>query len=215
MDDNFIKFISSQFIKKSKVLDQSVCFCGSEKNFLSCCKVKVSAWIPNEYKESVLGLVANRRYHVNKDDIAFIPKQFAKRFFEKWSSCTNPYCENKVTVDSHIYGQKHIEKYLEGSKCKIRNFYDRTDSFFTECNTGKQITYKLFCESCEQLFQNIDQPDHFVFENNNVLLHLLRTQAYQYQFVRMDLALNHQFHLVLQEPLEINRNNFNGTPMLR
>lgn len=210
MNDSFIKFINNQFIDKSGVLENSLCFCGSEEAFLSCCKAKVNTWIPDEYKKNFLGLAANKDYNVNKNDIAFILKLFEKHFFDKWDSCTNPYCCSKKTIDSHIFGRKHTEKYLVGSKCNIRNFYNKSKGHFVEVDTGKSITYKLFCKSCEQLFNKIDKPDHFVFADNNALLHILRTQAYQYQFARMDLAFNHQFHLALQVPLEIDRKNFSG-----
>jgi hypothetical protein len=210
VDDNFIKFINNQFIDKSGVVENSLCFCGSEEVFLSCCKIKVNTWISDEYKKDFLGLAANKGYNVNKNDIAFILKLFEKHFFNEWDSCSNPYCGSKETINSHIFGKKHTEKYLVGSKCKIRNFYNKSEGHFIVVDTGKSITYKLFCKSCEQLFGKIDEPNHSVFADNNAFLHILRTQAYQYQFARMDLAFNHQFHLALQVPLEIDRKNFNG-----
>ena len=202
--------INNVLIKKTNLFDAAPCFCASQKNFLNCCKQEANFWISDIYVRSLIEFVNSQNWHVSKIPFLLGKNSFEDYYLKSHDSCARPCCKNKKTVNSHVYGKKHVEKYLTGNLCKTHNPYKDSVDFFADTNTGKDITYRIFCESCELLFASIDSPVHDAGEESNAFLHLLRTQAYQYQYIRWDLALAHQFILGIKGVVEIERNKSTG-----
>ena len=202
--------INNVLIKYANAADSTTCFCGSNKLFQNCCKNEPNYWIPDVFVESLIKFVQSQNRQVNRIPFLLGRDNFEDYYLQSHDSCARPNCVSRKTVNSHVYGKRHIEKYLTGNLCKIHNPYKDSVDFFTETHTGTGITYRIFCESCEKLFSHIDDPNHDIALGNNYFLHLLRTQAYQYQYCRWDLALSHQVILGIKGVIEIERNKFTG-----
>ena len=211
LTDKELSDVNNLLIKHSKISDKDLCFCGSGVYFSDCCEDKPNFWIPDDYVKSLIGFARSKNWKVT--DVPFLvgSGSFEDYYIESHDLCARPDCGNKTTCNSHIYGRRHIEKYLEGTVCKIHNPYSISDDYFSEVGTKKEITFKIFCEDCDNnVFSNIDNPDHDINNVKNTFLHLLRTQSYQYQFVRQDLALSHQLILGIKGVVETERNKSIG-----
>jgi len=192
--------INYVLVEHTKLDDTSPCFCGTRKLFSDCCKTKPNFWISNTYVESLTKFAKSQNWNVTKDKmVSFLVGKngFEGNYLATHDVCARPDCDNKITCNSHVYGKRHIEKYLEDLKCKIHNPYVLSEDYFSKVGTKREITFRIFCSSCDSsIFSNIDDPDHDIFNDKNIFLHLLRTQSYQYQYVRQDLALSHQLFLM-------------------
>lgn len=199
--------INNILINKTSISDSSPCYCGNNKKFSNCCKIKSNHWSANtNFNNKVVDFLKSKNWnHITKQEILFLLPEFQKYYLESLYMCSRPGCTNKPTINSHVYGKKHIEKYLLTSQCKIHNSYSNSINYFDKTNTGKPITYRIFCKKCEQLFKDIDNQDHDIINEYNCFLHFLRTQSYQYQITRFDLAFAHQFILSTKAIIEIER----------
>lgn len=212
LTDKELSDINNLLIKKTNIFDTSLCFCGSNKNFSDCCETESNSWsAKTDFSKELVKFLNSKDWNdITNEDIVFLLPKFQKYYLGSLDTCSRPRCTNKPTVNSHVYGRKHIEKYLLNNKCKIHNPYSRESDNFETSDTGKQITYRIFCDKCEQLFKEVDNPDHDVLEVYNGFLHLLRTQSYQYQASRFELSFSHQFTLWIKGVIETERQKATG-----
>ncbi|MFA5997555.1 MAG: hypothetical protein WC791_03655 [Candidatus Paceibacterota bacterium] len=212
LNDKELSDINNILISKTNISDSSHCFCGSNKEFSDCCKTEPNSWsIKTSFDKELVDFLKSKDWNkVDNQDILFLLPKFKKYYLESFDMCARPGCSNKTTVNSHVYGKKHVEKYLTNNKCKIPNINSSETEYFNVVDTGKPITYRIFCNTCEQLFENIDNPEHDILDDQNAFLHILRTQSYQYQYCRFDLAFAHQFILYIKGVLETERHKNTG-----
>ena len=201
--------INKWLIKSAELSDNARCFCGAGTNFSDCCKNKPNFWISDSYVKSLIGFIKSQNWNVTTDKIiSFLVGRngFENYYLKSYDLCARPDCVNSTTRNSHVYGKKHIEKHLKDTNCKINNPYKTNYDYFSSVGIKKEITFRIFCENCDHdIFASIDNPNHDIRSGKNILLHLLRTQAYQYQYTRRDLALSHQFVLGIKGIIETER----------
>ncbi len=168
--------INAILVRKTEVSKDSSCFCVSGKKFSSCCRSSPNFWLTDKFKDTLLGFIKSKNWVVDEESVSFIFPTFEKLYLDRLDLCARPNCGSKTTINSHVYGKKHIQGYLNGIKCRIHNPYSTSRNFFNETHTGRELTYRIFCKKCDsELFRNIDNPRQNTKNENNQFLHLLRT----------------------------------------
>jgi len=184
--------VNGLLIKQTGIKVGDLCFCGSGKNYETCCDRKPSYWLTDEYLNKLISFSKNKNFHISNAFPTTFLSQLELVFSEQFDICAIPGCLNKC-IHSHIFGKALLEKYFDSNVCKWYAINDYGIKELVPVGIKKEIGYKIFCSSCDNdIFKPIDDTSHDISNLNNQLLHIFRVLAYQHQFNRAHLAFAHQ-----------------------
>jgi hypothetical protein len=191
LEQEHLHKINSILARKINAEESNPCFCGSGKLFTDCCRKQPNFWVDDTYLDKVIAYAKYNAFSGGKIPTVFL-NDFYTKFFKRFGVCANPQCNNKA-IGSHVFGESLIRKYFGRGKCQWYVVDDHNNKNLVSAGVSSDLKYPIFCQTCDnKLFKEIDKPDHDVTDVKNILKHIVRCMAFQYQFTRTSLSLAHQ-----------------------
>ncbi len=201
LSTNDLEKMTAFLAKKINVNEQDLCFCGSGSIYKTCCQKKPSYWITDKYLKKLIGYGKHKNFQVTTIPTTFL-HQLELDFHSKFNICNIPRCDRKA-INSHVFGKALLKKYFNTDQCKWYAINDLGEKELRIAGIKSEIGYQIFCSQHDhEIFSKIDALSSDNNNEENQLLHIFRSLAYQNEFNRVHLAINHQLIYALPKIID-------------